>query len=108
MFENAEDKDALFNRYGVNWCIELIQSDRYKGILSKHDIISIFFEETLKIANKNIEEAFAETLSVYYQKVEISTIPSHLKPEAIKETIKENRNLSTSEYEITRKKLFSL
>ena len=65
-------------------------------------------EETLKIANEDIEQAFAEVLTAYYQKVESSDVPNYLKLNAIKDRIKENRNINTCENEITRENLFNL
>ncbi len=50
MFGNVETRDEFFYSCGMNWIVELIQDDRYKGLLTKHEFISLLLEVALELA----------------------------------------------------------
>ena len=107
MFGNMETRDDLFYRFGVNWIVELIQGDSYKGLLSKHDFISILLEEALEIANDDIEQVFAVALSAYYQTMDEDEIPDSLNLHSIKNQIENHRSVKGNNVEIKKEELFN-
>lgn len=107
IFRNIETKDELYYQYGQNWIIELVKDDSYKGLLSKHDFISILLDKALEIANEEIEQVFAEALTAYYQQIDEEEIPDDLKLNAIKNRIEESHRSKTTQFEIKREDLCS-
>ena len=105
LFKDNESKDQLFCRYGEEWMTELISSDKYKGVLTKAELIELLLEESLEIESKEIKTTFAKSLSIYYGIAD--EIPNHLTLGVIKHRIRASLPISATSYEITREELFS-
>lgn len=106
LFIDIGNKDKLFSRYAKQWVVELIQNQTYKGLLTKYEMILIFLEVSMEISNEEIEQAFAETLSIYYSELDESEIPDDLKLQSIKNKIEMNRQARAMEFNISRDELF--
>lgn len=108
MFGNLEVRGALFHSFALNWVVELVKEygHIYNGLLTKDELVSILLEETLAFPNDDLETAFVEVLTVYYQTTEQEQIAEGLELQAVKERIALSRRSVTKEDGITKEQLF--